>query len=190
MKRSRYVALVGMGASAVLLTACEDPNEMLAAKAYDSVSACVTDGNDQATCSNAFYAAQDSYNTNYPRYESQYDCEDNAGIGKCEPDYPNARNHAWRPMMTGFLMGAAMNSRVKPQPLVSNEKSESRRSTVGGVFIVSRGFNTSVPARAAKPATSSQIAKAHAVASTKARGGFGSTASRVSSSGYPGRVGG
>ncbi len=184
MKRSRFVALVGMGASAVLLTACEDPNELLDAKAYHSVTACVSDGNNKSVCSNAFYAAEENYNTNYPKYASQIDCEDNAGIGKCEPDYPNARNHSWRPLMTGFLMGAALNSRVKPQPLVASKRSDSGRSTAGGVFIMARGFNAAVPARAAAPATQSQIAKAHATAKTTARGGFGSTAGRVSSAGH------
>lgn len=180
MKRSRYVSLVGMGATALLLAACDDPNEIVSAKAFTDVAACVADGVDEAACTSAFNAAETAYDTDYPKYASQADCEANAGDGRCEADYPNARNPSFRPVMLGFLMGAALaNNRVQPQALVANAQSVSGRATAAGVAVAGQGANVSVPARAATRPAASQIASAH----TQSRGGFGATASRVSSAG-------
>lgn len=182
MKRSRYVALIGMGTGAFILTACEDPNEMLAAESFENVAACVAAGHDEADCTSASETAVMSYEDVHPKYAKQADCEKNAGEGRCEPDYPNAREHSWRPSMLGFLIGTAIASRVEPQPVVANAASSSGRATVGGAPIVGNGQNVTVPARAAAPATVKQIASAHTAATTVARGGFGTTAARVSGS--------
>lgn len=179
MKRSRYVALFGMGTGALMLAACEDPNELVPIKAYDTVAACVADGFARNQCAAAHSSAQDSYETAYPKYADQFDCEDNAGEGKCEPDNPNSRTPSWRPSMVGFIIGAMAASRVQPQPIVSSLNSPTGRATATGVPISGRGTAATVPARAAGAPTAASVAAAH----TQARGGFGSTASRVAGSG-------
>ncbi|MFV0297239.1 MAG: DUF1190 domain-containing protein [Hyphomicrobiaceae bacterium] len=185
MKRSRYVALVGMSTSALFLTACDDPNQLVQAKVYDSIQACVADGNDQAQCARQFYTARDQYDANYPKYASKWDCEANAGADKCEPDYPNARSPSFRPMMLGFLLGAAMSDNRQPRtvPLIANAASPSGRATASGMPIQPQGVNVRVPVTATRPVTASQLAKAHPhmKATTTARGGFGGTAAKVSS---------
>lgn len=179
MKRSRYVALFGMGTGALMLAACEDPNELVPVKSYETVAACVADGFADNQCATALRAAQETYEAAYPKYADQFDCEDNAGEGKCEADNPNSRNPSWRPSMVGFMIGALAGSRVQPQPVVSNLSSPTGRATATGVPIAGHGTSASVPARAAAAPTAAAVAAAH----TQTRGGFGSTASRVAGSG-------
>ncbi len=175
-----------MGTGALMLAACEDPNELVPVKAYDSVAACVADGFAKTQCTTALRAAQDNYEAAYPKYADQFDCEDNAGEGKCEPDNPNSRNPSWRPSMVGFMIGALAASRVQPQPVVSSLGSPTGRATATGVPITGRGAAATVPARAAAAPTPTSVANAH----TQARGGFGSTASRVAGSGSSASFGG
>ncbi|MDX2158775.1 MAG: DUF1190 domain-containing protein [Hyphomicrobiaceae bacterium] len=179
MKRSRYVALLGMGVSALTLTACEDPNEIVPVKAYATVSECVADGFSKATCDRSKGAAEDAYDSAYPKYQDQAECEDVAGTGRCELDKPSSRDASWRPSMIGFIMAGA---RAQPQAVVSSATSPTGRATASGVVIAGRGGASSIPARAAAAPTASQITKGH----TMARGGFGSTATRVSASGFGG----
>lgn len=179
MKRSRYIALCSMGASALALAACDDPNALVPVKAYDSVASCVADGFAQQQCSKAFVAAENAYEKAYPKYDSQVDCEVNAGADRCELDHPNSRSGSWRPSMVGFLMGAAIGSRTAPQPIIANAASPTGRATATGFPISARGANVSMPARVASNVpNATQVAKAHTVA----RGGFGGSASRVASS--------
>ncbi|MEZ5818483.1 MAG: DUF1190 domain-containing protein [Hyphomicrobiaceae bacterium] len=179
MKRSRYVALFSMGASALVLAACEDPNELLPVKAYDNVAACVADGFSEAQCSSAMVAAENAYEQAYPKYDSKYDCEANAGTGKCEVDHPSSRSGSWRPSMLGFMMGAAIGSRVQPQPIVANAASPTGRATATGVPLAGRGSSLTMPRHATAPLTQTNVAKAH----THSRGGFGSTATKVAGGG-------
>jgi len=178
MKRSRYVALFSMGASAFALAACEDSNALVPVKAYENVAACVADGFSQSQCSAAFVAAENAYESAYPKYTSQAECEVNAGPENCELDYPSSRSASWRPSMVGFLMGAAIGSRAQPQPIVPNAASPSGRATATGFPITAHGTGASIPSRVAAAPSASQVAKAHTVA----RGGFGGTASRVAAS--------
>jgi uncharacterized protein YgiB involved in biofilm formation len=177
MKRSRFVALISMGAGALALSACEDPNELIDAKAYETVAACVADGRGESDCRSAMATADAAYQQAYPKYDNQFDCEDIAGIGKCEKDYPNSREASWRPSMTGFLIGAALGSRVQPQPLVAHAASPSGRATAGGTPVAA-GVATRIPAHSAAAASPTQVAKAHGRAPAVSRGGFGATASR------------
>jgi uncharacterized protein YgiB involved in biofilm formation len=179
MKRSRYVALFSMGASAMVLAACEDPNEVIPVKAYETVAACIADGFSQAQCSASQVAAENAYEQAYPKYESKADCEVNAGPGKCEEDHPSSRDANWRPSMLGFMIGAAIGSRMQPQPIVANAASPTGRATATGVPLAGRGANLAMPRSATAPLTSDRVAKAH----TQTRGGFGGTASKVAASG-------
>jgi uncharacterized protein YgiB involved in biofilm formation len=163
-----------MGVSALALAACEDPNALIPAKAYENVAACVEDGFSQAQCNASFVAAENAYEKAYPKYDSQAECEVNAGPEKCELDHPSSRSGNWRPTMIGFLMGAAAASRIEPQPIVPSASSPTGRATATGQAI-GRGTNGNIPVRAAAAPTATQVAKSH----TLARGGFGSTASKV-----------
>ncbi|MGD9804781.1 MAG: DUF1190 domain-containing protein [Hyphomicrobiaceae bacterium] len=178
MKRSRYVALFSMGASALALAACEDPNALVPVKAYETVAACVADGFSQSQCTTAFVTAENSYESTYPKYESQAECEVNAGPENCELDHPSSRSANWRPSMIGFLMGAAIGSRAQPQPIVSNASSPTGRATATGFPVAGRGSNATIPSRLASTPTAAQVGKAH----TLSRGGFGGTASKIATS--------
>ena len=61
MKRSRYVALLGMGVSAIALTACEDPSEIVPVKAYANLEECAEDGYSRATCAQTRGKAEEAY---------------------------------------------------------------------------------------------------------------------------------
>ncbi|MGE0702017.1 MAG: DUF1190 domain-containing protein [Hyphomicrobiaceae bacterium] len=176
MKRSRYVALFGMGTTALLLAACEDPESVVPVKAYDSVEACIGDGFSQSQCRSAHTAAVDAYDTTYAKYGSEAECEVDAGNGRCEADFPNSRNASWRPSMIGFLMGTAAGTRVQPQAVVANAASPSGRATAAGFAIAGNGVNSTVPAKATYAPTASQVARTQTVS----RGGFGSTSARLS----------
>lgn len=178
MKRSRYVALFSMGASALVLAACEDPNEIVPVKAYSSVAECVADGFAQAQCNASFVAAENAYEQAYPKYESKAECEVNAGPESCELDRPSSRDGSWRPSMLGFMMGAAIGSRMQPQPVVANAASPTGRATATGVPLMGNGANAAVPRGATAAPSAAQVAKAH----TQSRGGFGSTAAKVAGS--------
>ena len=170
MKRSRALTLLSMGVSVLALTACSN-SELLPTKVFASVDECVADGaRDRAQCVKAMMAAEDAYEEAYPKFESERQCEDTAGEGKCEKDRPSSRDPQWRPSMIGFMIGAAMGSRVQPQPVLPSTSSTSGYSTAAGVAIIRNGTTAaSVPASAAARATSAQVA-------TTARGGFGTSA--------------
>ena len=174
-----------MGVSALALAACEDPDALLPVKAYETVAACVDDGFPEAQCKSAFVSAENAYEKAYPKYESQAECEVNAGPEACELDHPNSRSGSWRPSMVGFLMGAAIGSRVQPQAIVSSAASPTGRATAAGLPLAGSGAVSSIPARAAAAPTAAQVEKAH----TQTRGGFGATASRVAASGASGSSG-
>lgn len=170
MKRSRALTLLSMGASVLALTACSN-SELLPTKVFTTVDECVADGvHDRTQCVKAMMAAEDAYEEAYPKFESERQCEDTAGEGKCEKDRPSSRDPQWRPSMVGFMIGAAIGSRVQPQPVLPSTSSTSGYSTAAGVAIIRNGTAAaSVPASAAARATSAQVA-------TTARGGFGTSA--------------
>lgn len=186
MKRSHYIALLGMGASAVVLTACEDPDAVTPVKAYASVAECAADGFDTATCQKAQAAAEDGYDQAYPRYGNQFACEANAGEGRCERDYPNSRHASWRPSMIGFIMPGPG---VQPQAIVARAGSPTGRATAAGMPLSRNGSATVIAVRAGAAPTASQIVNGHPEAATRtvARGGFGATAARIAASGSSGR---
>lgn len=179
MKRSRTVALLSMGVSALALTACSSDSELLPAKAYATIEECVADGSfKKAQCEQALFAAQDAYEAAYPKFESEAQCEETAGEGKCELDRPNSRDRQWRPSMVAFLI-AAGSSRVQPQAIVHSATSASGFATASGAHVARSGSVASVPASAAARPTSAQVTRAV----TTARGGFGSSAVAHASTG-------
>ena len=183
MKRSRALTLLSMGVSVLALTACGN-SELLPAKVFASVDECVADGaRDRAQCVKAMMAAEDAYEEAYPKFASESQCEDTAGEGRCEKDRPSSRDPQWRPSMVGFMIGAAIGSRVQPQPVLPSTSSTSGYSTAAGVAITRSGTTASIPAAAAARATSAQVA-------TTARGGFGTSAVAHASSGSSSSRGG
>jgi len=173
MKRSRQIALLGMGFSVLALTSCDDPNEIVPVKAYATVDECISDGFSKVVCARSLSAAQEAYDKAYPKYASEEDCEDKTGTGNCEKDYPSRRDSAWRPAMLGFILAG---SRVQPQAVIANPAVPGGRATAAGVPISGSGSAARMPLRGAAAPSRSQVAKAQ----TQSRGGFGSTATRVS----------
>jgi uncharacterized protein YgiB involved in biofilm formation len=176
MKRSRAVALLSMGASALVLAACESSDAPVETMSFATIEECVADGRlGNLACEDAFYAARDGYEAAYPKFADKAGCEDMAGEGECEEDRPNSRNSSWRPMMIGFLAGM---SRVQPQAVIPNAAAPDGRSTASGAHVRGNGPSVTVPASARSRPTGAAVA---AVA-TSSRGGFGGTASAMSAS--------
>lgn len=174
MKRSRAVALLSMGASALVLAACESSDTPVETMSFASIEECVADGRlGNLACEDAFYAARDGYEAAYPKFANKGECEDMAGEGECEEDRPSSRNTSWRPMMIGFLAGM---SRVQPQAVIPNAATPDGRSTASGAPVRGSGANVTVPASArSRPAGAAVAAVA-----TATRGGFGGTATAMS----------
>lgn len=178
MKRSRTIALVTMGISALALSACSSATEdVLPARVYTSVMECIADGEfDKDACEAAQFAAVDGYEANYPKFSKISECEELAGEDACEVDRPNSSERSYRPSMAGFIIAAAV-SRVQSQAVIGNAGSPSRLGTASGAAIAQSGTRAHVPSAAAARPAAAQVAKA----ATVARAGFGGSAAAHSS---------
>lgn len=173
MKRSKTLTIALMGATALALTACDDPQE---AAVFESVEQCTRqDGFDRETCESTFREAQAAHVSVSPKYTDAADCEADFGEGQCQtaPMRTTSGGSVFMPMMMGYMIGNMMagGSRVATQPLYRAGNDASAFRTADNQKVATRtGLNT-VPAAAAK-APSVKTA-------TVARGGFGAGAGRI-----------
>ena len=80
MKRSRYVALLAMGASAMALSACGESETP--AGVYTSMDQCIADKQfTDAECRKAFDTAKEEHKKVAPKYASKTECEADFGAG-------------------------------------------------------------------------------------------------------------
>ncbi|MGF1641626.1 MAG: DUF1190 domain-containing protein [Rhodospirillales bacterium] len=171
MKRSRSIALVMMGASSIVLTACDEPQ--VDAYLFRDVEQCVDQpGASRAACEEAYGVASGQHASVAPKYASKADCEADFGAGQCEtaPYQTDSGGSVFMPLMMGYMMGSMLGrgSGAAPQPLYRTAADPSAFRTADNR---SAGATTGAT-RVARAATVPPTAKAYTVA----RGGFGAGA--------------
>lgn len=170
MKRSRTARLVLMGLSPLALAACQGQQEALL---YQSVDECITDGMmDAAQCQRAYDGARREAETNSPRYANHADCVADFGEAQC-PRTPHSQGF-FMPLMTGFLLGRALDGRssLAPQPLYRPRNGE--WTTAGGYNVGRQTGRVRVDPAAAQPQRAVTQTRAGFGARAAARGSWGS----------------
>lgn len=177
MKRSKTAALVMMGASPLLLTACN--NETTREGLFTSVEACVAQTNDSYNCRQAFEQASQQAETSSPRYASREECVAAHGAEQCEQRSDGSGHSFFMPFMTGFLMSQMLRggqpAGLAGAPAYRDRAGNWRRPAAaagGGVYRGGIGSTAMAPVSARPNA-----------APTVTRGGFGASSSSRSSSG-------
>lgn len=131
-KRSRSVSLALMSLAPVMLAACapapsssSTPSKPKGPTAYETVDACVFDGNKKAECEQGFKTAQAEALANAPRFATGEECE--LAFENCKPVEavaaapaaasqasgqavaPQQASSGFMPMMAGFMLGNALS---------------------------------------------------------------------------------
>ncbi len=185
MKRSRYVALLAMGASAMALSACGESETP--AGVYTSVDRCIEDKvYTEKECSDAFAKAREAHNDVAPKYAAREDCEADFGKDKCETSTKTTTSTttttgtSWMPLLIGYMMGRSLGGNPAfSQPLYRTQNDPNFRTGDNRV-VTNRTGAQSVPMSTTSSSTKT---------STNARGGFGANARSYGSSSSS-RIGG
>ncbi|HEY7610283.1 MAG TPA: DUF1190 domain-containing protein [Alphaproteobacteria bacterium] len=185
MKRSRYVALLAMGASALALSACGESETP--AGVYTSVDQCIADKQfTEAECKKAFAVAKEEHKKVAPKYASKADCETDFGVGKCEesPYRTSTGGYTFMPYFVGYMLGRSLSGQpaFTPQPLYRTQNGTQYRT----------GDNRPVTAKTGVQNVPRSTTTSAFKSTTTTRGGFGrsgavygstSSSPRTSSSG-------
>jgi uncharacterized protein YgiB involved in biofilm formation len=183
MKRSRSLKLALMGASALTLTACDEPAQDVAI--FENVAQCEKEvGFDRDACEANFKQAQEEHIRVAPKYTSVADCEADFGAQQCElaPQQTQSGGSVFMPLMMGYMMGSMLGntSRFGSQPLYRSKDDPTNFRTGDNQKVGGQTGVTKVPAQVAKaPSTKT---------STVSRNGFGASA-RSMSGGFGGSGG-
>jgi len=171
MKRSRYVALLAMGASALALSACGESESP--AGIYTTVGQCIADKQfTEADCAKAFDTAKEEHKKVAPKYASKADCEADFGAGKCE-DAPktstSTTTSSWMPLMIGYMLGRTLGGSpgFRPQPLYRTPGDSTFRT----------GDNRAVTNRTGVQNVPNSTTSSAFKSTTTQRGGFGRSGS-------------
>jgi uncharacterized protein YgiB involved in biofilm formation len=169
MKRSRYVALLAMGASALALTACGESESP--AGVYTSVEQCVADKQfTTAECDKAFATAKDEHKKVAPKYASKTECEADFGVGKCEdaPTKTTSGTSMFMPLMIGYMLGRTLGGQpgFAPQPLYRGQGDSTFRT----------GDNRAVTNKTGVQNVPHSTTSSAPKTTTTSRGGFGRNA--------------
>jgi uncharacterized protein YgiB involved in biofilm formation len=186
MKRSRYVALLAMGASALALSACGDSETP--AGVYSSAEQCIADKQfSESECYAAFDKAREEHEKVAPKYASVSDCEADFGKGKCEEAPPGTHTSStgvsWMPLLAGYMLGRTLGGQPGfSQPLYRTQNDSTYRNA----------DNRAVTNRTGVQPVPSSTTTSSVKSTTIARGGFGSSGKVYGSapSGRTGTVGG
>jgi len=174
MKRSRYVALLAMGASALALSACGESETP--AGVYTSVDQCIADKQfTEAECKKAFDTAKEEHKKVAPKYASKADCEADFGVGKCEESpYRTTTSSTWMPLMIGYMLGRTLGGApgFTPQPLYRTQGDTTFRT----------GDNRAVTNRTGVQNVPHSTTTSQFKSTTTTRGGFGRSGSVYGSS--------
>lgn len=178
MKRSSSIALVMVSASALALTACDEPT--VDAEVYSSLAECVRESQQSnEDCRKGFLAAREQHAKVAPKYSSRQDCMEDFGANQCEraPYETSGGGSVFMPIMAGYMMGRVLSGgSVFPQPLYRSADDSKTFRTADNRSV---GRSTG-PVRVAEKAARAPSAKGYTVS----RGGFGA---RASSAGYSAR---
>jgi uncharacterized protein YgiB involved in biofilm formation len=165
-----------MSASAIALSACEEPK--VDAAVFESLQQCIDDADfSRAACEENFREAQSRHGTVAPKYASKADCQADFGGGRCEqaPYQTSSGGSVFMPLMMGYMMGSMIGGRgsVISQPLYRSAGDPKSFRTGDNRKVGSTLGRTQV----ARSATSRPTAKS----STIRRGGFGASGRRFGS---------
>lgn len=184
MKRSRSIALLAMGVSALALTACGEDETPVGV--YTSVEQCIADKQySEQECRTSFETAKREHTRVAPRYATVADCEADFGPGKCEratSTTTTTSTTSFWPIFAGYMLGRAIGGAPAPsaQPLYRTQGDPNFRTGDNRVVTNKTGFQP-VPASTTQPATTKT--------STMSRGGFGASGRVYGSSSSGGRTG-
>ncbi len=181
MKRSHYVALLAMGASALALTACGESETP--AGVYTSVDRCIEDKvYTEKECADAFEKAREAHKDVAPKYAAREDCEADFGKEKCETSTTTRTTTggvSWMPLLVGYMLGRSLGgSPAFSQPLYRTQNDTTFRT----------GDNRAVTTRTGAQSVPMSTTSSSFKTSTIARGGFGANARSYGSSSS--RIGG
>lgn len=173
MKRSKSIALVTMGASAIVLSACEEPQ--VDALVFDTLQQCLADQDlTREQCEANYQEALKRHVVAAPKYTSRDACEADFGAENCEqaPQRTQSGGSVFMPLMMGYMMGSMLGGRagVVPQPLYRSADDSKTYRTADNRKVGTTTGKTQV----ARSATRAPSVKT----STVARGGFGASARR------------
>jgi uncharacterized protein YgiB involved in biofilm formation len=168
MKRSRYVALLAMGASALALSACGESETP--AGVYTSVDQCIADKQfTDSECRSAFDTAKEEHKKVAPKYASKTECEADFGAGKCEesPYRTTTGTSTFMPLLVGYMLGRTLAGRpgFTPQPLYRTQNGTQFRT----------GDNRAVTSKTGVQNVSRSATTSAFKSTTMTRGGFGRT---------------
>jgi len=182
MKRSRYVQLLAMGASALALSACGEKETP--AGVYTSIDQCIADKQfTDAECRKAFDVAKEEHKKVAPKYASKSDCEADFGAGKCEesPYRTTSGTSTFMPYFVGYMLGRSLSGQpaFTPQPLYRTQGGTQFRT----------GDNRPVTAKTGVQSVPHSTTTSAFKSATTTRGGFGRTASIHGSTSSSARTG-
>lgn len=204
MRRSRRVGTLLAGtASLLILSACDE--EPVQDPLYSDIEACAAE-NPRNECNDAFASAKQWHEERTDRFSKKEECEAQFGPGNCETvaraNADGSSTSFFMPALMGFMLAKSMqgiggypsgyplyfdrqgyayaggtqvgtcNPPGSCQPAATGSSSSTTRSTTGS------GFSSTTSRRySVTPTTGGSTS----ISSTSARGGFGATASRMSS---------
>ena len=170
MKRSSALTFVLVGAGAVILSGCDDPQDVAV---FESVEQCAQHADFTAEyCAIHMERAQAEHVRVAPKYTSIADCESDFGAGECEiaPQKTVGGGSVFMPLMMGYMMGHMLGggSRVATQPLYRSRDDAGTFRTGDNRKMATRTGVSKVASRFTGPANTKTR--------TVRRGGFGTTA--------------
>jgi uncharacterized protein YgiB involved in biofilm formation len=185
MKRSRSIALLAMGVSALALTACGEDETPVGV--YTSVDQCIADKQyTEQECRASFETAKREHTRVAPRYATVADCEADFGPGKCErataTTTTTTTTTSFWPIFAGYMLGRAIGGAAAPaaQPLYRTQGDGRFRTGDNRVVTNKTGFQPVPASTTSAPSTKT---------GTISRGGFGSSGRVYGSTGSSGRTG-
>ena len=111
MRRSGWVVSLGvLGICLMIRSRYQEPPESDIPRrvgVYQTVSACVANGNDVGECQRAFTATQAAYRAQAPHYATRAACEQTADVDSCVPVVTTDDKAGYMPVMTGFALASA-----------------------------------------------------------------------------------
>lgn len=188
-KRSGTARLTAIGATA-MLGGCDPSPEELSRRqfgepqqvaAFQTVAECTASGDfTQQQCTDALATAQADDGKAAPRFADQRTCEEQFGQNACQQRFAGDGGSFFSPLLTGFLIGQALNGGGYRYHGLYRSRYDDRYYTGSGAWLYNGGYGGrshryQIGSRAvAAPITTQRIQTRSSVVS---RGGFGGRAS-------------
>lgn len=111
MKRSTSITLTLFAGAT--LAACDDKPPLPPVKPYATVQECVTGGNTEDLCKEAFEKAMETHRATAPKFTDKEACEKGIDVDKCVQTQVRNNDGSFSdvfvPAMAGYLLGQALN---------------------------------------------------------------------------------